>query len=480
MGEGNNGVNIVEAWRDPELFGSQYKDFDSWTNWQTLVKSIFGLPLTDEELSFFKEVSGRDIPPQQQVSEAWLLIGRRSGKSRTAALIATFLACFRDYSPYVAPGERVSVLCMACDKTQARVIFRYCQGLMRSVPMLAQMIASESAETIGLNNGVDLEVVPNSFRSLRGRTCAAAILDETAFWRSESSSNPDHEVLAALRPSLATIPNALILAVGSVYRKAGAQFDAYKRYFGKSDADTLVIRATAQQLNPALRQSLVDNAMEADAEAARSEWFSEFRSDLSAFLDADTVERCIEIGCLERPPRFSIRGEHITYTAFCDPSGGMHDAMTLAIGHKEGDRCVIDLVRGVPAPFSPETVVKEFAALLKAYRLHEVVGDRYSGLWCAESFQKCGVSYRYSDLSKSECYVEALARFSTGIVDLIDHKLLKNELLSLERRTGRSGRDTVDHPPGGRDDHANAVCGCVALLSTMSVLPAREVKIVGW
>ena len=36
----NNGVNIVEAWRDPELFGSQYQDFDSWTNWQTLVKSV--------------------------------------------------------------------------------------------------------------------------------------------------------------------------------------------------------------------------------------------------------------------------------------------------------------------------------------------------------------------------------------------------------------------------------------------------------
>ena len=49
------------------------------------------------------------------------------------------------------------------------------------------------------------------------------------------------------------------------------------------------------------RVSLI-KTMEADAEATRSEWFIEFRSDLSAFLDADTVERCIEIGCLERPP----------------------------------------------------------------------------------------------------------------------------------------------------------------------------------
>jgi hypothetical protein len=369
---------------------------------------------------------------------------------------------------------------MACDKTQARVIFRYCQGLIRSVPMLAQMIANESAETISLNNGVDLEVVPNSFRSLRGRTCAAAILDETAFWRSESSSNPDHEVLAALRPSLATIPNALILAVGSVYRKAGAQFDAYKRYFGKSDADTLVIRATSQQLNPTLRQSLVDKAMEADPEAARSEWFSEFRSDLSAFLDADTVERCIEAGTLERPFRRTINGEHVLYVSFIDPSGGQHDAMTLCIGHREHERLVIDVVRGVPAPFSPENVVKEFAQTLRAYGLHETVGDRYSGAWCSETFARSGIHYRYSDLNKNEIYLEALASFSTGAVSLIDNKIIKTELLQLERRASRTGRDVINHSPGGRDDYANAVCGCVSLLSSLTMQAASMVEITGW
>jgi hypothetical protein len=36
-------------------------------------------------------------------------------------------------------------------------------------------------------------------------------------------------------------------------------------------------------------------------------------------------------------------------------------------------------------------------------------------------------------------------------------------LVALERRTARSGRDSIDHPPGGRDDVANAVAGALVM-----------------
>ena len=41
---------------------------------------------------------------------------------------------------------------------------------------------------------------------------AAALLDEVAFWHSDGSAQPDHEIIAALRPALTTIPGALLLA----------------------------------------------------------------------------------------------------------------------------------------------------------------------------------------------------------------------------------------------------------------------------
>lgn len=51
---------------------------------------------------------------------------------------------------------------------------------------------------------------------------------------------------------------------------------------------------------------------------------------------------------------------------------------------------------------------------------------------------------------------------------MLDHPRLGAQLCALERRTGRSGRDTIDHPPGAHDDLANAVAGAVVLFGASS------------
>ena len=74
------------------------------------------------------------------------------------------------------------------------------------------------------------EVHTASFRSVRGYTVVAAILDEIAFWRSEDSANPDREIVNALRPAMATVPGALLLAMSSPYARRGVVWDAYQRH----------------------------------------------------------------------------------------------------------------------------------------------------------------------------------------------------------------------------------------------------------
>jgi hypothetical protein len=54
---------------------------------------------------------------------------------------------------------------------------------------------------------------------------------------------------------------------------------------------------------------------------------------------------------------------------------------------------------------------------------------------------------------------------------LPDHQKLLRELRLLERHVHRSGKDSVDHPRHGTDDHANAVCG---VLRDLSVNPASS------
>ena len=48
---------------------------------------------------------------------------------------------------------------------------------------------------------------------------------------------------------------------------------------------------------------------------------------------------------------------------------------------------------------------------------------------------------------------------NSGRVELPPDRTLQRELLGLERRTSRGGRDSIDHSPGAHDDVANAVAG---------------------
>jgi hypothetical protein len=103
--------------------------------------------------------------------------------------------------------------------------------------MLARMVERDTAESFDLNNSVSIEIGTASFRSARGYTIVAALCDEVPFWMSEDSANPDFEILDALRPGMATIPNAMLLCASSPYAKRGALHDAHKRYYAKARPD---------------------------------------------------------------------------------------------------------------------------------------------------------------------------------------------------------------------------------------------------
>jgi hypothetical protein len=96
---------------------------------------------------------------------------------------------------------------------------RYVSALLAGVPMLARMVERSSTESIELRNRVSIEVHTASFRTTRGYTVVAALCDEIAFWRSEESASPDTEILAALRPSMATVPGAMLLCASSPYAR---------------------------------------------------------------------------------------------------------------------------------------------------------------------------------------------------------------------------------------------------------------------
>ena len=463
-------ITLLDAINDPQLFKPWFKDPGSWKAWNAFHKALFGLEMSSEELAIFQKCTGRDKAPTDQVKEAWLIVGRRGGKSFNAALIAVYLACFFDYKEYLAPGERGTVALIAQDRRQARVLMRYISGLLNNVALLEPMILKESVELIELNNRISVEVHTSSFRSVRGYTVVSAICDEIAYWRSDDSANPDHEVLNAIRPAMATIPNAMLLCLGSPYARRGALYDAHKENYGK-DSDILVWQADTRTMNPSVSQEIIDHAYKQDPASASAEYGAQFRTDVESFISKDVVDACVVDGRFELP---FVYGER--YFAFVDPSGGSSDSMTLAISHKEAETIVLDCIRERKPPFSPDQMVAEFADTLDSYHIRSVTGDRYGGEWPRERFRKHGIAYQVSERTRSQIYLEILPLLNSKQVELLDNKRLISQLISLERKTSRSGKDSVDHPPGAHDDVINAAAGAIVC---QSLLKKRRVGVWG-
>ena len=331
----------------------------------------------------YQRCTGRQTPPTEPAREVYAIVGRRGGKSRLAAAMAVEAACLRDWTPYLAVGERATVAVIAADRNQARVVMEYVRGLLLSTPLLSQTIERETDWTIELQGNVVIEIATCSARTTRGYSFACVIGDEVAFWKSETSAEPDVEVLQAVRPGLATLPGSRLVCISSPYSRRGALWDAYRRHHGQENDPVLVWVAPSLTMNPALDPEVVAQAYEADPLSAAAEYGAQFRSDVDAFVTREVLDRCIVPGRQGLPPMPERR-----YLAFVDPSGGSQDSFTLAIAHAErdGDRTValLDHVSERRPPFSPEAIVREFAQTLRAYRCDGVTGDRYGGQWVSE------------------------------------------------------------------------------------------------
>lgn len=457
-------LTILDAINDPALFRLWFSDVKSWRAWFAFLAALFALPLSTEQLVTYRQCTGRTDPPTAVAKEAWLICGRRAGKSFMLALIAVFLATFFDYRRYLQPGERGTIIILAADKKQARTILRYIRGLLNNVPLLKRMIEREVSDGFDLDNSVSIEIGTSNFRSTRGYTIVAALCDEVAFWQvSEDGSNPDFEVLAALRPAMATVPRAMLLVASSPYARRGALHDAYRKHFAKNGDPVLVWQAATRTMNPSVAQSIIDAAMERDECSARAEFMAEFRSDVSSYVSREAVEAVVSPSIFERPYIPAIK-----YCGFLDAAGGSgSDSMTMAIAHREGDIAILDAIREVRPPFSPEAVTKDFAEVFRQYNVSRVIADRFAGAWPVEAFSKHSVRVEHSAKPKSDIYSAFLPMLNSRKIDLLDHAKLTQQLLSLERRTTRgTGRDQIDHPPSGHDDIINAAAGALTTLST--------------
>jgi hypothetical protein len=206
-------------------------------------------------------------------------VGRRGGKTRAIAILAVYLATLCEAK--LSPGETAVVLCISMSREQKSYALNYAYAALEDSPILSKLIRRRTAETIELTNRVTIDIRSASYRRLRGQTALAVICDEIAFWYDDqSSSNPDTEILGALRPSLLTTRGPLI-AISSPHARRGALWSAYRRHYGSNgDPLILVAQGSSRDLNPSLPQAEIDVEYDKDAAWASAEYGAQFRTDV--------------------------------------------------------------------------------------------------------------------------------------------------------------------------------------------------------
>jgi hypothetical protein len=144
----------------------------------TVLKSFYGLPLTQEELGIYLRDTGKTYDAREQ-REATLIAGRRAGKtSKLAAPIVVYEA-FRDHG--LPKNEEAFVVLTAPTLKQSAIALRHIKDYIRGSKILAACIVNTTRNELRLDNGVIISCFPRRRDSIRGRSVIVAILDEIAF-----------------------------------------------------------------------------------------------------------------------------------------------------------------------------------------------------------------------------------------------------------------------------------------------------------
>jgi hypothetical protein len=451
-------LNIVEAMDHPGLFGPYFRGA-SWSGWKAVLKAAHALPMSDQECAFFRTIAERD-PPKKPARERIYIAGRGAGKDSIESLDIGHTAVTFDRQDKLRPGERATVMCLAVDREQSQIILGYVRAYFSEIAPLKAMVVRETADGLELNNGVDIVIATNSYRSIRGRSLLHVCMDEAAFWKDEFSSSPDIETYNAAKPGL-RLPGSTLTIISTPYRRSGLLYGKFAKHYGRDDDDVLVIKAPSITLNPTLDQSIINQALEDDPSANASEWLAEWRDDLSSYISRALIEAAIEPGVTVRPYD---RKYH--YTSFIDPSSGQRDSFCCAVAHKEaGDLAVLDCLVEVKAPFDTNVAVAQIADVLKSYHLTSTSGDDHAKGWVVAELQRHRIGFepRPSKMDRSALYQETLPLYSAGRVKLLDVPRLVSQYTALERRLMPGGWSRIDHPnrTGYHDDLANVTAGAL-------------------
>jgi hypothetical protein len=458
-------LNIIDFIRHPQILNDQTMSVAQCA----FLKVTYGLPLSDAELEKFRRGTGRETYVPREQREETLLGGRRGGKTcKLAARIALYEA-FRIHR--IPRGERGYIMVVAPVIAQAKITFDSMLEDLLNSPVLSSKIAKVRQNEIELKNRIVIGCYPCSYITVRGRAAVTIICEEFCFWRNEVTSvHCDEEVLAALRPMLATFITGKIIKISTPNLKRGVAYGEYQR---RGELEYPVWQLSSQELNPTISTEYLEAERKRSPEEFKREYLAQFTDSVVSWIEPEVLAPCVIAGRKELP-----RVSDATYAAAIDPAFKDSD-FALALMHRtSAGLIVLDFVAiwtgSKRAPLGFEWVCKEVAFILRRYDINTVQGDQYAAPAIQQEFLKLGITYRQVTFvrhTRAELFNNLRHLIQQRRIELLDHPELLRQLRSMEEHRGSDGNIDIrtDH---GKDDLAIVLGLCALELSQSAYNPA--------
>ncbi|MCX6647192.1 MAG: hypothetical protein NTY09_12670 [bacterium] len=395
--------------------------------------------------------------------------GRRSGKTTIASILMASLARrvlkdreFLKDIP-VLNDSIISLLNVACDTFQARILFKMLIDNLVKLGLLTKN--SFPAERVQIGRLL-LESLSSSSRSSRGRTACGICFDEFAHFQRTNGPLSDQAVWTALTPSLATFgKKSLAVIATSPAGQSGVVWELFEQRGNRPGM--LTIQTPTWVMNPIISREQLDNEFQRDENLARQEYGAEFLAPHGQFINPDDIEICIQANV---PPAPKNTGYHIHVDL-----GLKHDATAIALGYmdtRDGDqwRIVIEHVDIIKAEsgqvLNAGEIETRILRLAEGKKISGITFDQHQSAYLIERLKSHGYNAtEFPATSKSNQQVFSFLRdlITSGRIVLPDNRLLIDELGSLEC-TITSWGFRVQARYGCNDDSADAVAVCAWFL----------------
>ena len=437
----------------------------------------------------------------EHARDVYFTKGARIAGTLLSALYLFYVSLWLDMNETtIAPGEEAYIPVVAPRLKTARQVRNYVWGAAKQLCGENKKKKGIDIAGVGRYEGFRFKRVGDAVRvtqpdgtvlpiecfaasaggaSVRGLSMPAALMDESAFFRSEEhGAINDAEIERAISPRILGHRMCRMLVISTAWSESGILYDATKSGHGKPASDHRCILARTEEARPCDQdnpidvdfQRTIDRKRKDDPRNAMREYDCvAFSLGGEIFFSAAAIEACVDdrLFVPRKPPPIA------TSVGAAGDFAFKRNASAFAIVYRMPDDtyAVSAIEERLPAgvPLKPSAIVRDFASIAKAHGATSVMADEHERSSIEELFADHGLAFDDAPaglIGLEQMHVFFRSLINEGKIRLPRHQKLIQQLKEVVAKPLAGGRLSFDSPTWRTGEHGDVARGAVTAAYT--------------